>query len=86
MYADDIDIIGHTKRDVIAAFSAIERQSTKMVVAVNEGKTNYMLSTSKGVRRIDSQIMAHNYFCTVKEFFYLDSAVTMSVWREESST
>ena len=36
-----------------------------------------MLSTSKNVRRIDSQITADNYtFDTVKEFIYLGSAVT----------
>ena len=38
-YADDVDIIGHTKRYVTAAFSAVERQSTKMGLAVSEGKT-----------------------------------------------
>ena len=38
-YIDDIHIIGCTKRDVTAAFSAIERESTKMGRAVNEGKT-----------------------------------------------
>ena len=37
--ADDIDIIGRTKRDVTAAFGAIVRESTKMGLAVNEGKT-----------------------------------------------
>ena len=37
-YADDIDIIGRTKRDVTAAFGAIERESTNMGLAVNEGK------------------------------------------------
>ena len=56
-----------------------------MGLAVNEGKTKYMLSTSRDVRRIDSQITADNYtFETVKEFIYLGSAVTttmMSVWR-----
>ena len=36
-YADDSDVIECTKRDVTAAFSAIERESTKMVQAVNEG-------------------------------------------------
>ena len=36
VYADDIDIIGHTKRDITANFSDIE--STKMCLAVNEGK------------------------------------------------
>ena len=66
-YADDIDIIGRTKRNVTAAFSAIERESTKMGLAVNEGKTKYMLSTSRDARRIDYQITADNYtFDTVK--------------------
>ena len=38
-YADDIDIIGRTKRDVTVAFGAIKRgESTKMGLAVNEGK------------------------------------------------
>ena len=60
-YADDIDIIGRTKRDVTAVFGAIERQSTKMGLAVNEGKTKYMFSTSRDVRRTDSRITADNY-------------------------
>ena len=77
-YADGIDITGRTKRDVIAAFSAIERQSTKMGLAVNEGKTKYMLSTSRDVRCIDSQNAVDNYtFDTVNEFIYLGSAITI---------
>ena len=76
-YADDIDIIGRTKRDVTAAFGAIEQESTKVGLAVNEGKTKYMFSTSRDVRRIDSRITVDNYtFDTVKEFIYLGSAVT----------
>ena len=46
-YADVIAIIGRTKRNLI---------NTKMGLAVNEVKTKYMFSTSKDVRRIDSQI------------------------------
>ena len=38
-------------------------------MAVNESKTKYMLSTSRDVQRIDSEI-------TVKDFIYLGSAVT----------
>ena len=50
---------------------------TKMNLAVYEGKTKYMLSISRDVRRIDSQITADSYtFDTVKEFIYLGSAVT----------
>ena len=46
-YADDIDIIGRSKRDVTANFSAIERQSAKMRLAVNESNTKHMLSTRR---------------------------------------
>ena len=46
-----------------------------MGLAVNEGKTKYMLSTSRDVRRIASQITADNYtFDTVNE------PKMMSVW------
>ena len=45
-YAEDIDIIGRTMRDVTAAFTAIEWESAKMGLVVNEGKTKYMLSRS----------------------------------------
>ena len=68
---------GCTKRDVTAAFSAIERESTKIALAVNEGKTKYMFPTSRDVRCIDSLITVdNNTFDTVKEFVYLGSAVT----------
>ena len=42
-YADNIDIIGRTKR---GAVSAIEWESTKMSLTVNKGKTKYILLTS----------------------------------------
>ena len=38
-YGEDIDIIGRTMRVLTAAFSAILRESAKMGLAVNEGKT-----------------------------------------------
>ena len=59
-YADDIDIIGSTMRDVTAAFSGIEWESAKMGLAVNEGKTKYLLSTSGVVPRMKSQITANS--------------------------
>ena len=42
-FAGDIDIIGRTKRNVTAAFSAIERESAKIGLAVNEDKTKCLL-------------------------------------------
>ena len=51
----------------------------------NEGKTKYIFSTSRHVRRIDSRITADNYtFDTVKEFVTLAPLLPpkmMSVWR-----
>ena len=56
-------------RDVTAAYSAIERESVKICLAVNEDKTKYMLSTSRVVPSMGSQITANsNNFDVVKEF------------------
>ena len=69
LLTDDNNIIRCTKRDITATF---DRQSIKMGLAVNEGKTKYMLSIRRGMWYIDSQITANNYtFATVKEFIYL---------------
>ena len=47
-----------------------------MALTVNEGKITYMLSTSRDMRRIDSQITEDSYtFDTVKEFICIGSAV-----------
>ena len=76
-YADDIDIIGRTIRDVTPAFNAIERDSAKMDLTVHEGKTKYVLSTSGNVPRIGSQVTANIYnFDLVKEFLYLGTTIT----------
>ena len=45
-YADDI--IARSKRDVSAAFNAVERESTRMCLAVNEGKTKYSHRNNDG--------------------------------------
>ena len=75
-YADDIDIIGRCKRDVTAAFSAIEKESSRVGLAVNEGKTKYMLSTTRNTRRVGTHVIADNYtFEVVPEFIYLGTAV-----------
>ncbi|XP_043064519.1 uncharacterized protein LOC122320475 [Drosophila ficusphila] len=76
-YADDIDIIGRTKRDVTAAFGAIEKESAKVGLAVNMEKTKFMVCSSRESRRLDSQLTAASYsFESVKEFIYLGTAVT----------
>ncbi|XP_062127293.1 uncharacterized protein LOC133839668 [Drosophila sulfurigaster albostrigata] len=71
-YADDIDIIGRTKRDVTGAFAAIEKESAKVGLAVNMEKTKFMVCSSRESRRLDSQLTAENYsFGSVKCYFGL---------------
>ena len=82
-YADDIVIIGSTMRNVTAAFSAIEGKSAKMGLAVNDGKTKYMLTTSGVVPRLGSQITTNSYnFDVVKEFIYLATDITYKQRRQ----
>ena len=58
------------RRDVTAAFSAIERESAKMGLAINEGKRKKNMLTAGGVvPGMGSQITADSYnFDVVKEF------------------
>lgn len=44
-YADDLNIIGRTRRDVTAPITAIKCESTDMGLAVKDDK--YVLSTSR---------------------------------------
>ncbi|XP_062141894.1 uncharacterized protein LOC133849872 [Drosophila sulfurigaster albostrigata] len=47
-----------------------------MGLAVSEGKTKYMLSTSRETRRLDSHVVPDSYtFEVVKEFTYLGTAI-----------
>ena len=76
-YADDIDIIGTSKRAVTAAFSTIERESAKVGLMVNQAKTKYMHSTSRTSGRVNTQLEAGEYtFDAVKDFVYLGTIVT----------
>lgn len=78
-YADDIDIIGRTKRAVAGAFASIESEATKMGLAVNEDKTKFMLSTRNESQhhRLGQNITMDSYsFEVVKDFVYLGSTIT----------
>ena len=75
-YADDIDIIGLKQRDVSAAFSALEKESRRMGLLVNEDKTKYMLSTSRGTSRLGNNITIDSYkFEVVHNFVYLGTSI-----------
>lgn len=64
LFAGDIVILRRKRRTVIGVFKEIKRESADRGLALNEGKTKRMFSTSRDMRHI------------VNEFVYLGSAVT----------
>ena len=66
-------------RDVIAALATIESESAKVKLAVNKGKTKYMVSKGKESKRtIGSHVNAGTYnFEVVDEFIYFGGSVTV---------
>ena len=46
-YADDIDIIGRSEKDVKRTFMALEIAANKMGLKINEQKTKYMIVGNK---------------------------------------
>ena len=84
-YADDIVIIARTMRDVTAAFSTIERESAKSGLAVNEGKTKFMLSTSGIVPHKGSQFTANSVnFDVLKELAPPLTQTRTSTWKSSA--
>ena len=78
-YVDDIDVIGRSQRDVKEAFKSLETEAAKMGLAVNEGKTTYMLSSKKDVqhRRLGQNVaIGSKKYEVFKDFVYLGSLVT----------
>ena len=78
-YADDIDIIGQSTREVSAAFSRLEKESSRMGLAVNTDKTKYLVSTNKQSQRLGNHVTVDNTsFEVVKDFVYLGSSINSS--------
>ena len=76
-YADDVDIIGRSYREVSAAFNKFEEESKKLGLVVNEDKTKYFVSTTKEAN-LGATIVIDNYtFGVVKDFVYLGSSVNI---------
>ena len=61
-YANDIDNIGRSKRDATAAFSAIDRESTKMGLAVTEGITKCILKSKYSLKQFETLLLLTPYF------------------------
>ena len=80
-YADDIDIIGRRKEDVVESFLSIEKAAEVVGLKVNASKTKYMLASRKDSshQNLGQHVTAgqHN-FEVVKDFIYLGSSVNSS--------
>ena len=71
-YADNVDIIGRSDREVAVAFSKFAEYK---YLEVNKSKTKYLLSTAKNTS-IDVYVEMDGYnFEDVKDFVYLGSSI-----------
>ena len=78
-YADDLDVIGRTTKDVADNFLAIERAAEDVGLKINEDKTKYLLSSRRenSHNRIGQNISIGNHrFEAVRNFIYLGTEVT----------
>ena len=70
-FADDIDIIAWSEREVAVVFSKLAEEARSIGLAVNERKTKYLLSTVKDSSIGESVEIDGYNFEVVKEFVYL---------------
>ena len=74
-YADDIDIIGRSEREVAVAFFKFAEEVRSIGLAVNESKTKYLLSSTAKDSSIGESGETDDYnFEVVKDFVYLRSS------------
>jgi hypothetical protein len=78
-YADDTDIVGRRQSAVRDAYLALERESAKVGLKINEQKTKYMIAArnDRTIRDVgQSVVIGDKYFEVVKEFVCLRSLMT----------
>ncbi|XP_073848775.1 uncharacterized protein [Musca autumnalis] len=75
-YADDIDIMGRSVKEVTDTFRKVEAESAKVGLAVNGDKTKLMVSTRKASIELGPTVDVGTYnFEVVKDFVYLGTAI-----------
>ena len=74
-YADDLEIVSRSIRDLRDTFTKLETAARKMGLQINEEKTKYMEIT-KNQSNNDHLDAGHHRFQRVKEFKYLGVKVT----------
>jgi hypothetical protein len=78
-YADEIDIVGRSQPAVRNANLALEGESAKVGLKINEQKTKYMIAAwnDRTIRDVEESVAIDNkHFEVVKEFVYLGSLMT----------
>jgi hypothetical protein len=74
-YAEDLDIIGRSERDVKEAFIKLNNEAQKMGLNINEEKNKYMEITAKPTK--NKYLNVGNYrFEKVIEFNYLGTMIS----------
>jgi hypothetical protein len=78
-YADDIDIVGRSQSAVRDAYFALERETAKVGLKINDQNTKYTLAAlnDRTIRDVGQSVAIGNiHFEIVKEFVYLGSLMT----------
>jgi hypothetical protein len=74
-YADDLDVIGRSERDIKEAFIKLDNEAQKMNLNINEEKTKYMEITAKPTKY--KYLNVGNYkFEKVTECKYLGTMIS----------
>ena len=74
-FADDIDIVARSERDIIRTFRAIRTSAELMGLKINEEKTKYMV-VGRNQEKIDTHIVIDEFkFERVHHFIYLGSLI-----------
>ncbi|GFX55353.1 reverse transcriptase domain-containing protein [Trichonephila clavipes] len=73
-YAEDIDIIGRSKKAVKEAFQALEISATNMGLTINKDKTKFMETLPSFVNNTSFCVNGHS-FERVSEFKYLGTII-----------
>lgn len=77
-YADDISLLGKSKKDITQSFIELEDASQKAGLEINSQKTKYMFTgTSKEETQMENVIKVRNHnFEKVNNFKYLGATIT----------
>ena len=60
-YADDVDIIGSSDREVAVAFSKFAEEARRIGLSVNENNTKYILSLTAKDSSIEESVEIDGY-------------------------